>query len=112
MAHSPGEDREPTRRRVHDRGGRPGAGPINKADHELTMWEKRTDAIRAALGEKRLVRTDELRRAIESIAPAEYEKLNYYERWIVGIKTLMIEKGIVTADEIERKITEWSACTS
>ena len=112
MAEHRYEERGSTTRRVHDRGGWPGAGPINKAEHELTMWEKRTDAIRAALGVKRLIRTDELRRAIESIAPEEYERLNYYERWIVGIKTLMLEKGIVTADEIERKIAEWNACTS
>ena len=112
MAEHRYEERGSTTRRVHDRGGWPGAGPINKAEHELTMWEKRTDAIRAALGAKRLIRTDELRRAVESIAPAEYEKLSYYERWIVGITTLMREKGIVTADEIERKITEWNTCKS
>ena len=91
-------------RRVHDRGGWPGAGPITKAEHELTMWDKRTDAIRAALGAKRLIRVDELRRAIESIEPAEYEQLSYYERWIIAIKTLMIEKGILTAEEIDRKM--------
>jgi len=97
-------------RRVHDRGGWPGAGPITKAEHELTMWDKRTDAIRAALGAKRLIRVDELRRAIESIEPAEYEQLSYYERWIIAIKALMIEKGILTAEEIERKMAEWEAC--
>ena len=74
-------------RRVHDRGGWPGAGPINKAEHEYSMWEKQTDAIRAVLGAKRMIRVDKLRRAIESIEPGEYEKLTYYERWIVGIKT-------------------------
>jgi len=76
------------------------------------MWEKRTDAVRAALGAKGLIRTDELRRAIESIAPAEYEKLTYYERWITGIKAIMLEKGILTPEEIERKIAEWNACKS
>jgi nitrile hydratase len=99
-------------RRVHDRGGWPGAGPINKAEHELTMWEKRTDAIRAALGAKRLIRVDELRRAIESIKPAQYEQLSYYERWITAIQALMIEKGILTAEEIERKMAEWETCKS
>jgi hypothetical protein len=46
------------------------------------MWEKRTDAIRGMLGAKRIIRTDELRRAIESIEPARYERLSYYERWL------------------------------
>jgi nitrile hydratase subunit beta len=99
-------------RRVHDRGGWPGAGPINKAEHELSMWEKRTDALMNLLRGKRLLRTDELRRAIESLAPDEYERLSYYERWIVAIKSLLIEKGLLTAEEIDRKIKEWGVCRS
>src|SRR5437762_1207782 len=31
--------------RVHDRGGWPDAGPIDRSEHEYTMWEKRTDAL-------------------------------------------------------------------
>ena len=112
MAEERSEERGSATRRVHDRGGWPGAGPITKAEHELTMWEKRTDAIRGALGAKGLIWTDEMRCTIESIAPGEYEKLSYYERWIVAIKSLMIEKGILTPEEIDRKIAEWNACRS
>jgi len=32
------------------------------------------------------------------------EKLSYYERWIIAMKALMIEKGILTAEEIDRKM--------
>lgn len=91
--------------RVHDRGGRPDAGPINKAQHDLSMWEKRTDAILVLLSSpaKRVIRVDELRRAIESLPPDAYEKLSYYERWISAIEILLIEKGILTREEIDRK---------
>jgi hypothetical protein len=91
--------------RVHDRGGWPEAGLINKADHDLSMWEKRTDAILMLLASptKRVLRVDELRRAIESLTPDAYEKLSYYERWITAIETLLIEKGILTREEIDRK---------
>jgi len=94
--------------RVHDRGGWPGAGPINKAEHDLSMWEKRTDALLGLLAspEKRLIRVDELRRAIESLEPDQYEKLSYYERWITAIEVLMIEKGILTRKEIDQKAEE------
>jgi hypothetical protein len=94
--------------RVHDRGGWPDAGPINKAEHDLSMWEKRTDAILMLLASstKRVLRVDELRRAIESLAPDAYEKLSYYERWITAIETLLIEKGILTREEIDRKAEE------
>ncbi len=94
--------------RVHDRGGWPAAGPLNKAEHDLSMWEKRTDAILMLLSnaEKRVIRGDELRRAIESLAPDAYEKLSYYERWITAIETLLIEKGVLTHEEIDRKAGE------
>jgi nitrile hydratase subunit beta len=99
-------------RRVHDRGGWPGAGPINRAEHELSMWEKQTDALMNLLRGKRMIWTDELRRAIESIAPGDYEQLRYYERWIVAITSILIEKGILTAEELDQKIREWDACRS
>lgn len=91
--------------RVHDRGGRPDAGTVNKAEHDFSLWEKRTDALLMLLTspEKRVMRVDELRRAIESLAPDAYEKLGYYERWITAIEALMIEKGILTREEIDRK---------
>lgn len=93
-------------RRVHDRGGWPDAGSIDKAEHAYTMWEKQTDAIRGVLGAKQLIRTDELRRAIESIEPGRYEALTYYERWIVAIEMLLVEKGLLTREEIDRKMAE------
>ncbi|HEV8717908.1 MAG TPA: hypothetical protein VGX03_34455 [Candidatus Binatia bacterium] len=91
--------------RIHDRGGWPAAGPINKAEHDLSMWEKRTDALVMLLASpsKRVLRVDELRRAIESLAPEAYEKLSYYERWITAIEALLIEKGILTREEIDQK---------
>jgi nitrile hydratase len=94
--------------RVHDRGGWPEAGPIDKTGHDLTWWEKRTDAMMVLLSspEKRVIRVDELRRAIESIEPVTYEKCGYYERWIMAIETLVVEKGILTREQIDRKVKE------
>jgi hypothetical protein len=97
--------------RVHDRGGWPGAGPINRAEHELALWEKRTDALVVLLSspQKRVMRVDELRRAIESIDAEQYETLSYYERWAAALEALMIEKGILTREEIDRKVEELDA---
>ena len=93
---------------VHDRGGWPDAGPVNKAEHDLSMWEKRTDALLVLLSSPKtqLIRVDELRRAIESLPPDAYEKMSYYERWISAIETLLIEKGVLTKEEIDRKAEE------
>jgi hypothetical protein len=93
-------------RRVHDRGGWPEAGPIDRSEHEYSMWEKRTDALMRLLTSHGVMRVDELRRAIEVIEPGVYEQLGYYERWITAIESLMIEKRILTREEIEHKIAE------
>lgn len=97
--------------RAHDRGGWPGAGPIDRSEHELSWWEKRTDAIVTLLtsADKRAMRVDELRRAIEDMEPGTYEKCTYYERWIAAVETLMVEKGVLTREEIERKVRELEA---
>ena len=94
---------------VHDRGGWPDAGPINKGEHDYSMWEKQTDALLRLLVSptKKVVRVDELRRAIESFAPDAYEKMKYYERWITAIELLLVEKGILTREEIARKAGEY-----
>jgi hypothetical protein len=94
--------------RVHDRGGWPDAGPINKAEHDYSLWEKRTDALLMLLSSptQRVLRVDELRRAIEALPPEAYEILSYYERWISAIETLLIEKKILTREEIDKRAEE------
>ncbi|WP_179138084.1 SH3-like domain-containing protein [Candidatus Entotheonella palauensis] len=90
--------------RIHDRGGWPDIGPIDRDEHDPTMWEKRTDALMRALRSRHYIEVDELRRAIESIDPLRYEQLTYYERWAEAIEILLVEKGVINRDEIERKI--------
>lgn len=93
-------------RGVHDRGGWPGAGRIDRTEHHLEDWERRTDAMVQLLSSpaKAVTRVDEMRRAIECLPLDQYESLSYYEKWTSALETLMIEKGIVTRDEIEQKV--------
>lgn len=86
--------------RVHDMGGQPRDEPIDRSDHDLMDWERRTGALVGALREKLLINTDELRRGIESIPAAEYETLTYYERWSASLELLLVEKGVLTSKEI------------
>ena len=46
---------------------------------------------------------DELRRGIESIEPAEYEASTYFERWSASIETNLVEKGVLTTEEIDER---------
>ena len=91
--------------RVHDLGGSSG-GLIDKSQHEIEDWERLADAINVALGMKGLQTTDEHRRAIESLSPEHYTKLSYYERWIAATEMLLVEKGILTRDEINERSAE------
>ena len=92
-------------RHVHDRGGWPDAGPVERAEHDYAMWEKRTDAmLRLLTSDRHIIRVDELRRAIESIPPRDYETMSYYERWITAIEALIIEKGLLSREDIDRRV--------
>ena len=92
--------------KVHDRGGWPTEEPINREEHILSDWERRVDAMHNVLGSKGLRRTDEMRRAIESLAPETYESLTYYERWTAALEILLLEKGVLTQEELDRKFAE------
>ena len=48
--------------------------------------------------------SDEVRRSMESLPLGQYESLSYYERWSPAIETLLIEKNLLTADEIDAKV--------
>jgi hypothetical protein len=92
---------------IHDLGGSPDAGPIDKSQHETEDWERLADAITVALDKKGLKTTDEHRRAIESLDPRWYKKLGYYERWIAATELLLVEKDILTSEEIDERAAEF-----
>jgi hypothetical protein len=92
---------------VHDLGGSP-AGPIDKKGHEVEDWERLADAITTALDLKGIKTTDEHRRAQESLPPERYQSLGYYERWVAGTEQLLVEKGILTREEIDERAAEIS----
>ena len=95
--------------RVHDRGGWPTDEPIDRSEHQIMDWELRVSAIRQVLGQKGLLRSDELRRGIESIEPSRYEALVYYERWTESIESIIVEKGVLTREEIDQKMADLEA---
>jgi hypothetical protein len=86
-------------------GGSPG-GPIDRGQHEVEDWERLADAINVALEARRLQTTDQLRRAIESLD--NYYELSYYERWAAAAEKLLVEKGILTSEEIDERAAEIS----
>ncbi len=93
-------------RRTHDMGGDPEAGPIDRSQHQLDDWELLADALNQVAGVKGLKTTDETRRAREDMESEGYLSMSYYERWIASLETVLVEKGVMTREEIDRKVKE------
>ncbi len=89
---------------VHDMGGMDGFGPIEpEADEPLfhADWERRVLALALAMGFSGAWNIDISRHARERIPPAGYLAASYYEKWLLGLETLLVEKGLVSTGEIE-----------
>ena len=90
---------------VHDMGGMHGFGPV-RHDEEASPfhapWEGRVCAMMRALTRGRhAFNVDEMRRAIESLPPAQYLSATYFQRWLAALRILLVEKGLVTASEVD-----------
>ena len=92
-------------RAVHDLGGQP-AGPLDLDEHDRTFFDQRVDAMMRLLAhpEQGHYTVDAMRRAIESLPRDEYDGLGYYERWVRAIRQLVVEKGLLSEDELNRKL--------
>ncbi len=98
---------EHTPRRYHDLGGEPG-GPVDRSEHVLEPWEKRVDVLCAIQVDRkrRLMTGDERRDAIETLGEDAYKSLKYYELWMAAALKLVIDKGILTKDEIDTRMDQ------
>ena len=97
-------------RGCHDIGGLP-AGRVERAEHAHALWEKRVDALMVLLSnrERRVITVDELRRGIEQLGAEAYDAMSYYERWVAAITSTLLGKGVITADELGRRMAEVEA---
>lgn len=104
----PGPAREPAgliAHPPHDLGGQP-EGPVVISDHELTPFEKHCHALLDVLAARKLVNTEEKRRGVEDLGEVIIGSLTYYQRWAVSAAKVLNEKGLVTSEELGRKMIE------
>lgn len=92
-------------RGIHDMGGLP-AGKVEANEHDYALWEKRVDALMVLLSKKGHVTVDELRRNIETLGADAYDKMSYYERWIYAITQTLIQRGVITIEELGSAIAQ------
>jgi hypothetical protein len=89
----------------HDMGGLP-AGRVEATEHDYALWEKRVDALQVLLSAAGRMSVDELRKNIEAIGPNAYDGMTYYERWIHSISQTLIQRGVITIEELDRKMAQ------
>ena len=89
----------------HDLGGAHGLGPINpEPESEEPIfhadWERTAMALTIATGTLGQWNIDMGRHARESQHPVNYLSNTYYENWLTGLERLLLDKGLVTAEEL------------
>jgi nitrile hydratase len=85
-------------------GGMAGLGPVAPEADEPVFhadWEGRVLGLTLAAGAWGRWNIDGSRHARERIPGDAYLAMSYYEKWLTGLVTLMVETGLVTAREIE-----------
>src|SRR2546427_8020098 len=94
---------------IHDMGGMHGFGPVEPEKNEPVFhsrWEGRVLGLTRACGVQGIFNIDESRHAIERMAPADYLASSYYERWLDRNVRLLVEKGVITHEELERRMAQ------
>jgi nitrile hydratase len=92
---------------IYDLGGMSGFGPV-AVERDEPVFHEPWEAIGYGLGGLGMnvlgcFNMDEIRHAIERIEPRRYLASSYYDRIVIGVATLFVEKGVLTRDELETR---------
>ena len=97
---------------AHDMGGMHGFGPIAPEQDKPVFhaeWEKRAFAMTVALGFGGEWNIDMGRYTRETLDPALYLASTYYEKWLLGLQRLLVERGHVSEAEIAERMERIAA---
>jgi nitrile hydratase len=90
-------------------GGMQGMGAIDIEPNEPSFhddWEQRMFGLFLSMFAGGHYNIDEFRHGIERMGGPNYMATTYYEHWVSGMQTMLIEKGILTAEEINGRMSE------
>jgi nitrile hydratase len=79
-------------------------GPVQAEKNEPVFhepWQGRAFAFTRAMGAWGKWNLDAVRFQREQIAPVDYFRMSYYERWVVALVELMLKNRMVTPAELE-----------
>jgi nitrile hydratase beta subunit len=89
---------------AQDMGGVEGFGPVQPEPNEPVFhaeWERRAFALTLAMGMPGGWNIDMSRFAREDRPHQDYLGKSYYQIWLAGLERLMLERGLVSTEEIE-----------
>ncbi|WP_229266559.1 nitrile hydratase subunit beta [Leptospira sp. severe_002] len=90
---------------VHDMGGMDGFGKVEAEKNEPPFhepWEGRVLAMNRAMGATGIWNIDMSRYSREVLKPATYLAASYYQKWFLGLRNMLLERGFIDADELEK----------
>ena len=93
---------------VHDMGGMHGFGRVQREEDEPVFhqpWEGRV----YGMTRSHTARAGFDRFALERMEPSRYLAASYYERWLVRFESVLVEKGVLTQQELDDKQAYYAA---
>ena len=91
-------------RRPHDMGGRLGDGAVMPTPDGIAPydadWHRKALGLTLAAGGLGAWTIDAARHARECLAPEDYARFSYYEKWLAALADLMVDRGLVSAAEL------------
>jgi nitrile hydratase beta subunit len=88
---------------VHDMGGMDGFGAVTPEPDEPVFhaaWEGRVLGMVRAMGAGGAFNIDASRFYREALPPDVYLSSSYYQKWLLGLEDVLVDKGFVGRDEI------------
>lgn len=96
---------EALRHVLHDVGGQPDI-PVAYQEKVEEPWEMNTYVTCECLGWRGVWNSEERRRAENDLGATLYFGLPYYARWATVAAKVLINKGLITPDELSAKLDE------
>jgi nitrile hydratase subunit beta len=91
---------------VHDLGGKQGFGRVQYSQDAQVfhaLWEKKANCLYGHAVRLGIFNMDEYRHAIERMEPRFYMSAGYYERTLTSLASLLVEKQLLSRDELNRR---------
>lgn len=95
---------------LHDVGGQPDI-PTPYLEKSEEAWEMNTYVTCECLGWRGVWNSEERRRAENDLGATLYFGLPYYARWATVAAKTLVDKGLITPDELSAKLDEVRART-